>query len=255
MADARQTPAAADPLGIGGVRAADDAGLSLDQLSAAFAEMLRSGADPYAEPPAAAPAQAAAAPAEPEPADDPVGESPGDAACEICPRTIVEALVFVGLPGGEPLSAEQMARSMRGVRPAEVHELVRELNGRYAASRCPYRIMSVGAGYRLEVTDEHAPLRQRLAERSREARLSPAALEVLALAAYEGPLTAAEMAARRDAPSRAILAQLVRRGLLRIEAAEDRPRERRYAVTPRFLELFGLGGVEDLPRSQDLERR
>ena len=69
--------------------------------------------------------------------------------CEISPRTILEAMLFVGHPANEPLTAKQVASLMRGVLPREIDELVRELNDAYAAEGTPYRIESDGAGYRL----------------------------------------------------------------------------------------------------------
>jgi chromosome segregation and condensation protein ScpB len=47
---------------------------------------------------------------------------------------------------------------------------------------------------------------------------------------------------------------LVRRQLLAVERESGRPRRVRYRTTPRFLELFGLSNLDELPRSQDLEQ-
>src|SRR5262245_21200197 len=101
----------------------EDAGLSLDQLSAAFAEMLNTGDDPYA-----------AAVAEEDfelDTGEPASTAPDKT--DISPKTILEALLFVGSPRSEPLTSQQVAGLMRGVRAAEIDALVVELNGQYDA--------------------------------------------------------------------------------------------------------------------------
>ncbi|MCL6501341.1 MAG: SMC-Scp complex subunit ScpB [Pirellulales bacterium] len=213
---------------------AADAGLSLDALSEAFAGMLQA-AEPYAPPPLRT--TAGTDDAEPPPSADDDGE--------VSPRSIVEAMLFVGLPDGRPLTARQMAALMRGVRPAEVDELVRELREQYVANNCPYEIASVAEGYRMQLRSEYSRIRDKLQGRTRQARLSAAAIEVLSLAAYKGPLTADEVSNLRGSASGHLLAQLVRRRLLAIDRRGNKPR---YTVTQRFLDLFGLDSLQDLPQ-------
>lgn len=228
-----------------------DSGLSLDDLNAAFAEMLSTGEDPYAPSvPIGEPGIGAsdALPANIEDSDE------ADAWCEITPRSILEAMLFVG-GGDQPLSAERVAGLMRGVRAAEIDDLVRELNERYDADGCPYRIESDGDGYRLVLGEDFQPLRDKVLNRTREARLSAAAVEVLSIIAYNGPQTSDDVARLRGRPSGALLSQLVRRQLLSVARDPEAPRVARYATTPRFLALLGLESLDDLPRSQDAELR
>jgi segregation and condensation protein B len=225
-------------------------GLSLDQLSHAFAAMFSSGDDPYS-----APADAAADQVLAEANDavaDSVGTTSADAACEISPQTILEAMLFVGTPDNRPLAGQQVAAMMRGVRPAEIDELVRDLNQNYRERGCPYTVAAEGAGYRLVLRGEFTAVGDRLYNRTRTARLSPAAIEVLAAVAYNEPLTSEQVADMRGVASGSILAQLVRRQLLRLDRPADRSQPARYFTTPRFLSLFGLSSLEDLPRSDDL---
>ncbi len=214
-------------------------GLPLDQLSDALAGRLNSGDDPYH---AATPADAA---------DDAV-VVPSEGACEITPRSILEAMLFVGSPQNEPLTSQAVAGLMRGVRPAEIDALVRELNETYARRRCPYTIVAEGSGYRLVLVERYAGIREKFHGRARRARLSSAAIEVLAAVAYNGPITADEISRLRGTPSGHILTQLVRRQLLRLERGATKPRRAVYLTTPRFLELFGLESLDDLPRGSDL---
>ncbi len=242
----------ADDLGLAAFKQpAVESGLSLDRLSAAFAEMLSAGDDPYQPPEENAPEMDLAA----DLAESPAEASSAADQCELTPSTILEAMLFVGAPGNVPLTSQQVARLMRGVRPTEIDAMVRQLNATYAARNCPYEIAAEGPGYRMRLRDEHARLRDRFYGKTRQARLSQAAIEVLAIVAYNESLTAQEISARRGTPCGPILSQLVRRQLLYLARPAKGGGPGRYRTTDRFLELFSLESLDDLPRSPDTERR
>ena len=233
----------------------EDEGLSLDSISQAFAAMLNTGDDPYRAPAddeadpllADAPFGMSAAPA----SDDSV--LPGDSAGDVNPRSILEAMLFVGTPENQSLTSQQVASLMRGVRRAEIDDLVADLNRQYGAEGRPYSIVAEGAGFRLSLKDEFTFVRERLYGRPRAARLSPAAVEVLAIVAYNEPVSAEQVTRLRGTASGPVLAQLVRRELVRIERPSDRPQTACYVTAPRFLEVFGLSSLQDLPRSREIE--
>ncbi len=226
--------------------APDDHGISLDELSQAYAALIGKGDDPY-EPPASP------APSGPEEVLEQAEIATQQDAVELCPRSIVEAVLFVGHPRNEPMTSHQLAGLMRGVPAREIDELIGELNADYATHQHPFHIVSSGAGYRLELRSEFAPLRNVFYGRVREARLSQAVIDVLAIVAYRDGCTRMDIDQVRGRPSGAILSQLVRRKLLHIERPQQKPRMPRYFVTPRFLQLFGLNGLDELPRSQDVD--
>ena len=153
--------AAPQDLGLNSFRnVPEDEGLSLDKLKGAFAAMLGAGDDPYSVP--ADPEQDPLQPAiVVEEEADSGSRSTVDGACEVNPRSILEAMLFVGLPGNVPLTAQQVAGLMRGVRPAEIDELVSDLNADYARSGRPYTIVSQGPGYRITLREEFQPVRER----------------------------------------------------------------------------------------------
>jgi segregation and condensation protein B len=236
-------------------------GISLDELTEAFAQALGIERSAAAEPPVSSGTPGAedaiGAPDELL-AGQPGGVEPEmladrDDPCEISPRSILEAMLFVGDRDARPLSPARAAELMRGVEPEEISTLVAELNRRYEAGGCPYQIAAEGSGYRLVLRREYHPLRNRFYGRIRQARLSQAAVDVLAIVAYQQPLTSEEVSRLRGKPSGHVLAQLVRRGLLRIEREPTRRPAARYFTTERFLRLFGLEGLGDLPQSEDLE--
>lgn len=177
--------------------------------------------------------------------------------CPTSPQTILEAMMFVGHPGNEPLTNRQVASLIRGVSPTEVDANIQELNELYEREHAPYRIVAEGQGYRMALLPEYDALRERFYGRIRQVRLSQSAIDVLALVAYNQPLTKREVEEIRQQPSGAVLTQLVRRELLRIERVEDeqqnkKKRQTLYHTTDRFLQLFGLQSLEDLPHSQQV---
>lgn len=247
----RRAPAspAADPesLGLREFSEPDDQGISLDELSQAYAALLGKGADPYS-------ARAQGDQQSPEePAADalPATQEAEEYTFEITPRGILEAILFVGHPSGEPLTSERIATLMRGVHPGEIDELVAELNSDYDAAGTPYTITSVGPGYQLALRSEYASLRDVFYGRIREARLSQAAIDVLAIVAYHQPVAAEVIDRLRGKPSGAILSQLLRRELVSIERPAAAKAKPAYKTTGRFLEIFGLDGLADLPQSED----
>jgi segregation and condensation protein B len=183
-----------------------------------------------------------------------IADDAGDP-CRISPLSILEAMLFVGNRQSEPLTAKSAAGLMRGVEPGEIQDLVGQLNRRYDANGCPYHVVAEGPGYRLAIRPECSGLRDQLHGRMREARLSQAAIDVLAIVAYKQPIAVEQVSTLRGTPSSHVLAQLVRRRLLRVERPAERPRAALYHTTDRFLVLFGLESLADLPKTDDLDGR
>lgn len=171
-------------------------------------------------------------------------------AVPLAPWTILEALLFVG---NGPISAEQAAKLVRGVRPEHVEPLIAELDDRYQNEGRPYRIVASADGYRLKLSGQYDRIVDRLYHRQRAVRISPAAVEVLALIAYRQPINRQTVENLRGADCGGILRQLLRRGLLRIERDGTAGRDVLYHTTDRFLEVFSLERLEELPRAEDLE--
>lgn len=238
-------------------------GISLDELAQAFAQVMGTAPKPKATP---APSPVSDTEGQSGPAgeaeatagddSDPVAEQVPDAdPCRISPRTILEAMLFVGDRENRPLSSVRAAELMRGVESDEVPAIVDELNRRYSAGGCPYHVVHEGEGYRMVLRKPFHALRDRFYGRVREARLSQAAVDILAIVAYQQPLTAEEISTLRGKPSGHVLAQLVRRGLLRIERKPGKGRVAQYFTTDRFLQFFGMETLADLPQSEELERQ
>ncbi|MEM9702385.1 MAG: SMC-Scp complex subunit ScpB [Planctomycetota bacterium] len=192
-------------------------------------------------------------------------EAPGPVAEElpprVTPREVVEAALFVG---GAGLTAERAGKLLRGTfTDADLASAVAVLNQRYQAEGRPYRAKATDDGYVLALRPEYEPLRRRLYGLGpREVTLPPDALETLSVVAYRQPISAADVERTRDRPSGGALRRLVRLGVLRLDKPPERAEEEAskqaakteptYATTDRFLDLFGLGSLEDLPVPADL---
>ncbi len=183
------------------------------------------------------------------------------------PQRIIEALLFVG---GEPLTPARAGDIVRGLAPAQFHQAIANLNRDYRRQGRPYAIGVQGEGYVLTLRPCFRDVIDKLYGGVREARLSTAALDVLSLVAYRQPIGKQEIDSLRGAESGHLLRQLIRRGLVEIvhrgegerrafstpteSATCTAGKEVTYGTTPRFLELFGLQNLDDLPRTQDLQQ-
>jgi segregation and condensation protein B len=164
---------------------------------------------------------------------------------------LVEAMLFVG---GAPLSAARACEVLQGVTPEAFTQAIATLNRDYRDQGRPYRIQPRDQGYELALRPSFAVVRDRLFGATREARLSQAALDTLALVAYRQPVTRQEIDTQRGADSLAQLRQLVRLGLIAVQRGDAAQTEACYGTTARFLRLFGLRGLDDLPRVQEMQK-
>ena len=220
-----------------------DGGLSIDRLAQAFAAMMGS-ADPYAGAPAGAAPDIVRVDASPDLDEALPGD---DAGARVNPRSILEALLFVGQPGGEPLTSRKVASLMRGVRPQEVDDLVADLGRWYAANNCPYEIVSQGAGWVMRLKPEFARFGQVLEARARMVRLDGEALDVLAVVAWNQPVARDRLVELGCDAAPTTLRMLVRRGLLELLPAAAEGAEPAYRTTRKFLDVFRLESLADLP--------
>ena len=172
----------------------------------------------------------------------------------VSPEAIVEAALFVGHPENRSFSEQRLASLMRDVTADEVIEIINQLNDSYRESNQALRIISDEHGYRMTIAPAVENVRKSFLGKVREARLSQSAIEVLALVAYQPGITSQVVTDQRGRDSGAILTQLVRRQLLemRREKSEEAGRKiPHYYPTERFLNLFGLESLEDLPQVEE----
>jgi segregation and condensation protein B len=166
-------------------------------------------------------------------------------------RQVLEACLFVG---GLPLTAAKLASLLKGdYTPQFVETTLDELNRLYAVQGRPYEIRLGEGGYRLTLRDEYERIRNKVYGLGpKEVRLSQESLEVLAVVAYRQPLSEAELSELGRPQAGGLLRQLLRRDLIAVHRDAEQPKVVRYVTTPRFLSLFGIGSLDDLPRPDEL---
>lgn len=169
---------------------------------------------------------------------------------QVTPAQVIEACLFVG---GSGLSARKLASILKGDYTAQfVEEAIDELNRRYAVEQRPYEIRLAEGGYVLTLKDEFERIRfKAFGLGPKEVRLSQDAIEVLALVAYQQPVTEAELSELGKPNCGGVLRQLLRRDLIAVERRNEEPKIR-YATTPRFLSLCGIGELDELPRPEEI---
>jgi len=164
----------------------------------------------------------------------------------------LEAALFVAEGA---LSTRRLAQLATLADAAEVRRLVESLNACLAEANSAFHIERVGTGHQMLTLPEFAPWLDKLHQRQTKLKLSAPAMESLAIVSYRQPITRADIEAIRGVQSTEMLKQLMERGLVRIAGEDDSlGRPYLYGTTPRFLELFGLKSLDDLPNS-DLKCR
>ncbi|MEO0115621.1 MAG: SMC-Scp complex subunit ScpB [candidate division WOR-3 bacterium] len=165
-------------------------------------------------------------------------------------KQIVEALLFAA---NTPLSLSQLAK-LAGKEPFEIIMAIDSLNQEYETTGRTFRIHQVSAGYQLYTLPEFGQWIRELLQPKHRVRLSKPSLEVLAIIAYEQPITKPEIEKLRGVDSSGPIMTLLERKLIQIDGRAKRPGNPfLYRTTKEFLRYFGLNDLTDLPRKEDLE--
>jgi segregation and condensation protein B len=171
---------------------------------------------------------------------------------ELTRRGRMEAVLFLAR---EPLGLRKLAQLANLTDATEARTLLAGLQKRYDERGCAFQVAHVGGGYQLLSRSEFAVWLFPQAGREQAIRLSPPALETLAVVAYRQPVLRAEVEAIRGVACGEILRQLLDRDLLRIVGrSEELGRPLWYGTTKRFLQTFGLCNLDELPWARELRR-
>jgi segregation and condensation protein B len=156
----------------------------------------------------------------------------------------LEALLFVS---DEPLATSVLAQALE-IDRRTVDELCDRLAGELEDRGAGVVLRNVAGGWRLFTHPDTAPAVERFVLSSRQARLTKAALETLAIVAYKQPVTRHQVSSIRGVNSDGVLRALQDKGLIEEAGREETPgRPLLYATTPAFLERLGLPSLASLP--------
>jgi segregation and condensation protein B len=180
---------------------------------------------------------------------------------------VVEALLF---SAPKPLTPREMAAVLRGAgaedeltpnefakaTEAEVAAALEQLKLEYIEQQRAFQLLEKAEGWQLASDPQHARWVRQLFPAAKPTRLTPPALETLAIIAYRQPITRADVEAVRGVAIESVLQTLMERGLVRIAGRAEVPgRPLLYETTQFFLEHFGLRNLDELPNAEELKRR
>jgi segregation and condensation protein B len=180
---------------------------------------------------------------------------------------VVEALLF---SAQKPLSARELATAIKSagaeddlspnefakVTEADVAAALEQLKLEYTEQGRAFQLLEKAEGWQIGSDPRFAQWVRQLFPAAKPARLTPPALETLAIIAYRQPITRADVEAVRGVAIESVLQTLMERGLVRIAGRAEIPgRPLLYETTQFFLEHFGLKNLDELPNAEELKRR
>lgn len=160
------------------------------------------------------------------------------------------------LISGSAVSASKLASLAGLVDAAEAIQLLDLLNRSYDLSGSAFRIERTATGFLLMTRPALVDWLDRLHQRQAEMKLTPPMMETLTIIGYQQPITRAGVESIRGVQSSEMIRQLVERHLVKVGGEEDSlGRPFLYITTRQFLDMFGLGRVEDLPDFETIGRK
>ena len=163
---------------------------------------------------------------------------------------LFEAALFAA---SRPLTVDELTSLDPAAGESDAHAALGDLRRLYAGEDHGVELVEIGQGWQFLTRREYAEAIERAQFALRTRRLSPAALETLAIVAYRQPVGRIEIEEIRGVDSGAVLDKLVERGLTEVVTrGEGLGRPLLYGTTPQFLEILGLRELDELPRLEEL---
>ncbi len=189
-------------------------------------------------------------PAEDVSAPTPPRDSASDTR-EVTVESVIEAVLFAS---DEPITLNKLGMVVE-LTGKQVRTAIETLNERYQEHGHAFRIETIAGGFQMLTLSGYESWLRKLVRARGDGKLSPAALETLAVVAYKQPAIRADIEAIRGVASGEILRSLMVKGLVKIVGrAEIIGRPMLYGTTRKFLEVFGLNTLKDLPSIEELKK-
>jgi segregation and condensation protein B len=171
---------------------------------------------------------------------------------EISTIAVIEAILFAT---NEPITPNKIVDIVGAGDVKQVRKQIEELNQKYEQMNCSFRIEGIAGGYQMLTLSQYNPWLSKLLRVRAETKLSPAALETLAIISYKQPIMRVDVEAIRGVAAGEMIRQLIDKGLVKIVGrAEELGRPLLYGTTKKFLQVFGLNSLKDLPTAEDLKK-
>jgi len=165
-------------------------------------------------------------------------------------KNIIESLLFVA---EDPLTMDSIKKVLDSTDSNAIRNVLHELSSEYEARKGGFFLREVAGGYQIRTRPEYSQWIRRLLKPN-ALRLSNAALETLAIVAYKQPVIRSDIEHLRGVDCGGILRMLLERKLIRVIGRKEIPgRPIIYTTTKKFLELFELKDLRDLPSPKEIE--
>lgn len=196
-------------------------------------------------------------PVEPAPVDeDTVGTGHADdmpideADVEVSTESIVEAILMAT---DAPLPAARIAEILGTGDSRDVRRHIASLNAAYAEAGRSFRVEEIAKGFQILTLPVYNGWLKKVLSARADTKLTGASLETLAIIAYKQPVLRAEIESIRGVAAGDIVNRLREQNLVKIVGrAEEIGRPMLYGTTKRFLEVFGLASLDELPKVEEL---
>ena len=170
---------------------------------------------------------------------------------ELTVESVVEAVLFAS---DEPLSAARLANIVE-TDTKQVRQHIKNLNEKYRANHNAFRIEQIAGGCQMLTLSPYNHWLKKLLRVRSDTKLSAAAMETLAIIAYKQPVIRADIEVIRGVAAGEVIRSLAYKGLVKIVGrAEVLGRPMLYGTTKKFLEVFGLNTLKDLPKIEELKK-
>jgi segregation and condensation protein B len=165
-------------------------------------------------------------------------------------KMIIEALLYAA---EKPLSTKEIRTILPDAKESEIKGALEVLRYEYESFERSFTLKEVADGYQFRSRSEYAPYIMKMLQKS-PSRLSKAAMETLAIVAYKQPILRHEIERFRGVDVGGILRTLLEKGLIKIMGRKDLPgRPLIYGTSKRFLEVFDLKSISDLPKLKEIK--
>ncbi|MCK4997942.1 MAG: SMC-Scp complex subunit ScpB, partial [Anaerohalosphaera sp.] len=166
-------------------------------------------------------------------------------------ESVIEAVLFAS---DESLTAARLSNIV-GTDTKQIREKIEQLNEKYKANNNAFRIEKIAGGYQMMTLSPYNHWLRKLLRSRSDNKLSPAALETLAIIAYKQPIIRVDVESIRGVAAGEMIRNLMYKGLVKIVGrAEVLGRPMLYGTTKKFLEVFGLNTLKDLPKIEELKK-
>ncbi len=158
---------------------------------------------------------------------------------------VLEGLLFV--TGEDGLSLDEIQKLL-GINKEDALHLIDDYKKRLEDKERGLKLVYLGNKYKLSTKEEHKEYYELLVDKTMSSTISQAALEVLAIIAYNEPITVGQIDEIRGVSSRDMVRKLLFRGLIDVFGRSDLPgKPMLYKTTDKFLDYFNLSSIDELP--------